>query len=106
MSENSLWAISLSPRYETTWRWLCSPPFLALVMTFSAMGRRALAFASVVTMPSAATSDATRFAIMRRWCWELPPTRRPFLGDGGRAERTGVVEGRGVAVRVAMGGRV
>ena len=37
----------------------CTPPFLALVMSFSATGRRALALASVVTMPSAAISDAT-----------------------------------------------
>src|SRR3954447_16332412 len=49
-------------------------------MTFSATGRRAFAFASVVTMPSAATSDATRFAIISRWCDELPPKRRPFFG--------------------------
>ena len=36
-----------------SWRWLWSPPFLALVMTFSMTGRRALAFASVVTRASA-----------------------------------------------------
>ena len=67
----------------TTWRWLCRPPFLALVMTFSATGRSALALASVVTMPSAATSDATRLAIISRWWAALPPKRRPFFGVAG-----------------------
>ena len=33
------------------------PPFFAFVISFSATGRRALALASVVTMPSAANSD-------------------------------------------------
>jgi hypothetical protein len=61
------------------------PALLRLVMTFSATGRSALALASVVTMPSAATSDATRLAIISRWCWELPPKRRPFFGVAGMA---------------------
>ena len=43
--------------------------FLALVISFSAIGRSALALASVVTMPSAANSDAARLAIISRWCW-------------------------------------
>src|SRR6476646_2815247 len=59
------------------------PSFLAFVMTFSAIGRRALAFASVVTMPSAAISDATRLAIIRRWCAASPPNRRPRFGVAG-----------------------
>src|SRR5215216_3598516 len=75
--------MSLSPRKATTCRWLWSPPFLALVMTFSATGRRALALASVVVMPSTATSDATRLAIISRWCCEVPPKRRPFFGVAG-----------------------
>ena len=58
---------------------------MALVITFSAIGRSALALASVVTMPSAATSDATRLAIISRWCGELPPNRRPFFGVAGMA---------------------
>src|SRR3954470_20188274 len=80
MTSNSLAVISLSPRYETTWRWRCMPPFLALVMTFSATGRSAFALASVVTMPSAAISEATRLAIMSRWCAASPPNRRPRFG--------------------------
>src|SRR5688572_16502286 len=52
-------------------------------MTFSATGRRAFALASVVTIPSAAMSDDTRFAIISRW-WELePPNRRPLFGVAG-----------------------
>src|SRR5687767_4883025 len=89
MSENSLWAISLSPRYETTRRMLCSAvsgllvPLRALVMSFSAIGRSALALASVVTMPSAAKRLAARLAIISFWCDELPPKRRPFFGVAG-----------------------
>ena len=83
MSSNSFAAISLSPRKATIWRWLCRPPFLALVMIFSAMGRSALALASVVTMASAAMSDATRLAIISRWCAALPPKRRALLGVAG-----------------------
>ena len=59
------------------------PPLRALVMIFSAMGRRALALASVVVMASAAINDATRLAIIDFWCAELPPKRRPFLGVAG-----------------------
>ena len=42
--------------------------FLALVISFSAIGRNALALASVVVIASAANSDAARLAIIRRWC--------------------------------------
>ncbi len=63
----SLWAISSSRRKATTWRWLCRPPFFALVMSFSATGRIALALASVVTMDSAATRLATRLPNMAFW---------------------------------------
>src|SRR4051812_8452654 len=72
-----------------TWRSWCrrwsgsTAAFLALVMTFSAIGRSALALASVVTMPSAATSDATRFAIMRRWWWASLPNARVLRGVAG-----------------------
>src|SRR3954454_17604574 len=72
MSSNSLWAMSLSRMKPTTWRWLWTPPFLALVMTFSAMGRSALARASVVTMASAAISDATMLANIAFWWLALP----------------------------------
>src|SRR5437764_10789828 len=69
-----------SRRNAITWRWLCSPPFLALVMTFSATGRMALALASVVTMASAAMSDATMLANIAFWCDESLPKRLPFVG--------------------------
>src|SRR5204862_6975945 len=57
--------------------------FLALVMSFSAVGRRALALASVVTIPSAAISDAARLAIISFWCCELPPKLRARRGVAG-----------------------
>src|SRR5262245_11627078 len=53
---------------------------LALVMTFSATGRSAFALASVVTIASAATSDATRFDIISRWYAASPPKRRDLRG--------------------------
>src|SRR6516162_7366755 len=61
----------------------CRPPFLALVISFSATGRRALALASVVTMASAAISDAARLAIMSRWWAASPPKRRDRRGVAG-----------------------
>src|SRR5215212_4997458 len=57
--------------------------FFALVMSFSAIGRSALAFASVVVMPSAAINDAARFAIISFWCCELPPKLRALRGVAG-----------------------
>src|ERR1700682_5394783 len=72
--------MSLSRMKATTWRWVWSPPFLAVVMTFSATGRSALALASVVTIPSAATSDATRLPIIAFWWAASPPKRWPRLG--------------------------
>src|SRR6185295_2362807 len=57
--------------------------FLALVISFSAIGRNALAFASVVVMPSAAISDAARLAIINFWCCELPPKLRALRGVAG-----------------------
>src|SRR3954470_9200158 len=60
-----------------------SVAFLALVMSFSAMGRSALALASVVTMPSAAMSEAASFAIISFWCCELPPKLRALRGVAG-----------------------
>ena len=57
--------------------------FLALVISFSAIGRRALALASVVAMPSAANSDAARLAIISCWCCELPPKLRARRGVAG-----------------------
>src|SRR5881397_190906 len=80
MSVNSLWAMSLSRMNATTWRWWSTPPFLALVMTFSATGRSALALASVVTMASAAISEATRLANIAFWCDESLPNRLPLVG--------------------------
>src|SRR3954454_23423365 len=57
--------------------------FLAFVINFSAIGRSALALASVVVMPSAANSDAARLAIIRRWCWDEPPKLRERRGGAG-----------------------
>src|SRR5918995_1237013 len=48
-----------------------------------AIGRSALALASVVTIPSAANRLAARLAIMSRWWEAAPPKRRPFLGVAG-----------------------
>src|SRR4029078_12087311 len=64
--------------------------FLALVMSFSAIGRSALAFASVVMMPSAANSDAARLAIISFWCCELPPKLRARRGVAGIGDRLSV----------------
>src|SRR5205809_7948029 len=77
--------MSLSRMNATTWRWLCTPPFLALVMIFSATGRRALALASVVTMASAAMRWATRLPIIAFWWAASPPNRGPFFGVAGTA---------------------
>src|SRR3954463_1716961 len=57
--------------------------FLALVMSFSAIGRSAFALASVVVMPSAAISDAAKLAIINFWCCELPPKLRARRGVAG-----------------------
>src|SRR3984893_13970678 len=75
--------MSLSRMKPTTSRWRCTPPFLALVTHFSTMGRSALALASVVTMPSAAISEATRLAIIALEWAASPPKRGPFLGAPG-----------------------
>src|SRR4051812_38663367 len=68
-------------------RWMrigsSSVAFLAFVISFSAMGRRALALASVVTMASAANNDAARLAIINFWCCELPPKLRALRGVAG-----------------------
>src|SRR4028118_2332766 len=49
-------------------------------MIFSATGRSSFAFAAVVTIPSAAISEAVRLASMSfSWVPE-PPMRRPFVG--------------------------
>src|SRR4051794_30556763 len=52
-------------------------------MSFSAIGRSALALASVVTIASAAMSDAARLAIISFWCCELPPKLRARRGVAG-----------------------
>src|SRR5919197_3223921 len=82
MSEKSLAATSRSLMTASTWRFSCSPPFLALVMSRSATGRRALARESVVTIPSEAKRWAAMLAIMSRWWEGLPPKRGPFFGAG------------------------
>src|SRR5262249_47146106 len=93
MSSNSLAVASLSPRYASTCRWLWRPPLRALVISFSAIGRSALALASVVTIAPVrdsssggwwlSTNEVTMFAIIKRWCAASPPKRRPFFGAPG-----------------------
>src|SRR3954452_13750715 len=55
-------------------------------MSFSAIGRNALALASVVVMPSAAINDAARLAIISFWCCELPPKLRARRGVAGMVQ--------------------
>src|SRR3954453_24205744 len=57
--------------------------FLAFVISFSAIGRRAFALASVVTIASAANSEAARLAIISRWWWASAPNERPRRGVAG-----------------------
>src|SRR5579871_2171199 len=68
-----------------TWRRLCVPPRRALVISFSAIGRSALALASVVTIASAAISEQNRLASITRWCEGSLPRRGPFFGVAGMA---------------------
>src|SRR6188472_3025262 len=56
--------------------------FLALVISFSATGRRNLARASVVVIRPCSNNAVARFATISRWCAGLPPRRAPFLGVG------------------------
>src|SRR5579862_1518831 len=76
--------MSLSRISPTTRRWAWTEPSsarFAAVTHFSTTGRMALAFASVVTMDSAAISDATRFPSIAFWCDAVPPSRRPRFGS-------------------------
>src|SRR5665213_3284752 len=72
--------MSLSRMSATTWRWRWTPPLRAAVMHFSMTGRRAFAFASVVTRDSAAINDATRLPTMAFSWAASPPMRRPLRG--------------------------
>src|SRR3954453_13726165 len=56
-------------------------------MSFSAIGRSALALASVVTIPSAANSEAARLANISRWWAAEPPKRLLLVGVPGMALR-------------------
>src|SRR6188472_2150794 len=82
MSAKSLCVTSWSWIVAITCRRSCTPPFLALVMSFSAYGRNALALASVVTIASAANRLAARLAMISRWCAGSRPKRGPFFGVG------------------------
>src|SRR4051794_14760520 len=86
----------------TTWRWLCKPPLRALVIIFSATGRRALALASVVTIASAAMSDATRLPNIAFWWAALPPKRRALRGRAGMAAAS-VLDAQRQAALVQLG---
>src|SRR5580692_5968242 len=75
--------MSLSRSRATTLRCACTEPSgdrLAAVTHFSTTGRIAFAFASVVTIDSAAMSEATRLPIIAFWCDALPPNRLPLRG--------------------------
>src|SRR5215218_7473127 len=97
MSSKSLATISSSRRNDTTRRRLWTLSVRPRLVSFSAMGRRALAFASVVTMASAANSDAARLAIIAFW-WEAePPKRRALRGVGIGTTSVGLRDGGGRA---------
>src|SRR5215203_4507628 len=96
MSSKSLATISSSRRKATTLRRLWTLSVRARVTSFSAMGRSALALASVVTMASAAKRDAARLAIIAFW-WEAEPPKRRLLrgvGIGGSSVGLGDDGGR------------
>src|SRR5918995_2337019 len=75
----------------------------ALVISFSAMGRSALALASVVTMPSAANRLAARLAIISRWWAAPPPKRRPLRGVAGMANPSSILGVQRQAALVELG---
>jgi hypothetical protein len=56
---------------------------IALVINFSAIGRKAFALPSVVVMPSAANNDAAMLASSKRWWCALPPKLRERRGVAG-----------------------
>src|SRR5580693_2279984 len=75
--------MSLSRRSATTRRCAATDPSgerFAAVTHFSTTGRMALALASVVTIDSAAISEATRLPSIAFWCEALPPSRLPLRG--------------------------
>src|ERR1039458_5233047 len=75
--------MSLSRRSATTRRCASTEPSgerFAAVTHFSTTGRSALALDSVVTIDSAAISEATRLPIIAFWCAALPPSRLPLRG--------------------------
>src|SRR5690349_13470089 len=57
-------------------------PFFALVISFSASGRRRLALASVVVIRPFWNSAVARFARISRSWDGLPPRRAPLVGLG------------------------
>src|SRR5215207_4537779 len=66
----------------TTRRCSCTPPPFAFVISFSAYGRKALAFATVVVMAPASNKCAARFASSCFSCAGPEPRRGPFRGAG------------------------
>src|ERR687898_575029 len=72
-------------------------------MSFSAMGRSALALASVVTMPSAANRLAARLAIISRWWAASPPKRRPLRGVAGMGDQPSILGVQREAALVELG---
>ncbi|RWA18697.1 hypothetical protein MBRU_05695 [Mycolicibacterium brumae DSM 44177] len=73
---------SLSRIFFMTSRRLCSAPFLACVISFSAYGRSARAFGSVVVIRPCSNSEVARLASSAFWCEDDPPKRAPLVGLG------------------------
>src|SRR6185312_3782518 len=67
-----------------TWRRAARSPRFANVISFSANGRSAFAFASVVSMPSCTNSCAAIVESRSFWWAGFEPRRGPFFGFGTR----------------------
>src|SRR5690606_37105454 len=82
ISAKSVWTTSLlRMTFSTSRRSARVPPF-ALVMSFSAYGRTALALASVAVIRPCSKGAVARLAKIAFWCDADPPKRAPFLGLG------------------------
>ena len=74
--------MSLSRIFLSTSRRLCSAPFFAWLINFSAYGRSARAFVSVVLIRPCSNSEVARLASIAFWCEDDPPRRGPLVGLG------------------------
>src|SRR5690606_30486964 len=97
MSANNVCTTSLSRSFLSTSRRLCNVPFLAWVISFSAYGRSARAFGSVVLIRPCSNSAVARLANIAFWCEDDPPRRGPLVGLGiGDSLRYGPARGTGL----------